>query len=93
MAASATNKRDGKGAAQSAVAVARTALLAGDFQLAHTLARRVTADAGSSEAEKADAREILDATSVAWDPLIAGFTVLGILLCLFAWVLFHGHSS
>jgi hypothetical protein len=93
MASNVTSKREGKGAVQSAASVAHAALLAGDFQLAHTMAKRVADDAAASDADKAESREILDATSVAWDPLIAGFTVLGILLCLFAWVLIHGHTS
>jgi hypothetical protein len=89
MAGGPPNRRDGK----VVVTRARAALIEGDFKRARTIAQKTLANAEATEADKADARAILEATSLDRVPILTGLAVLLILIVLFAWVFTRGHTG
>jgi hypothetical protein len=87
--ASADKKRESK----TGPFPARAALWSGDFKRAHQLAQAVLKNDDAAEAEKQDAREILDATRVDYGQVLAALAVFAILAVLFGWVLTRAHTS
>lgn len=86
------NRRDGRNGPGN-VFRARAALLDGDFKRARALALAALQDSGTAEAEKNDAKEILDATKIDRGQIAAALVMFAILLTLFTWVVMHTHSG